>query len=105
MGRATIQRYENARSPAPEFDKVRALVLALGVDAREIPVALGLVTREEMGLSPKRARPRRLDDTTEEILALLTDDRVSHQTRIALRELLRAQLAAAHQATPAPRVG
>lgn len=92
VSRPTIQRYENAKT-APEFDKVRLIVIALDVDPREIPVALGLVTREEMGLPPERARPRRLDAATEEILALLEDPRVSDGERQAYRELLRAQLA------------
>lgn len=93
VSRPTIQRYENAKS-APELDKVRAVIIALNVDVREIPVALALVTREEMGLPPERARPRRFDATTEEILALLEDRRVSHGEKVALREMLRAQLAA-----------
>lgn len=92
VSRPTIQRYENAKT-APEFDKVRAIVLALDVDPREIPVALGLVTREEMGLPPERVQARRFDATTEEILSLLEDDRVSAAERQAYRELLRAQLA------------
>ncbi len=91
VSRPTVQRYENAKT-APEFDKVRAIILALGVDAREIPVALGLVTREEMNLPPERTRPRQFDPTTEEILGMLEDPRVSLKERQALARLLRVQL-------------
>ncbi|MFY1595414.1 helix-turn-helix domain-containing protein [Micromonospora sp. WMMD737] len=101
VSRPTIQRYENAKSPAPEFDKVRAIIIALDVDTREIPVALGIVTREEMGLPPERARPRRFDATTEEILAMLEDPRYSQAEKVALRELLRAQLATRPQQSAA----
>ncbi|TDC25948.1 XRE family transcriptional regulator, partial [Micromonospora sp. 15K316] len=53
VSRPTIQRYENAKTSTPEFELVRAIVVALNVDPREIPVALGLVTRDEMGLPPE----------------------------------------------------
>ncbi|MFC0504282.1 helix-turn-helix transcriptional regulator [Micromonospora costi] len=93
VSRPTIQRYENAKVPAPEFDKVRAIVQALKVDAREVPVALGIVTRDEMGLPPERVRTRRFDATTEDILVMLEDPRYTDAEKLALRELLRAQLA------------
>lgn len=102
VSRPTIQRYENAKSPAPEFDKVRALVVALDVDTREIPVVLGLVTREEMGLPPERVRGRHFDATTEQILAMLEDPRYTQAEKIALRELLRAQLAGRAPTTAEP---
>ncbi|MCX5066584.1 helix-turn-helix domain-containing protein [Micromonospora lupini] len=93
IGRATIQRLENARE-IPKLETVRAIVVAIpGLDPREIPVALGLVTRDEMGLPPERVRWRRYDPATEDILAMLQDDRYSTAERDALRGLLRAQLA------------
>lgn len=93
IGRATIQRLENAKN-VPELDTVRAVALAIpGLDPREIPVALGLVTRDEMGLPAARDRARQFDEATEEILALLVDPRLSREEKVALRELLRARLA------------
>lgn len=93
IGRATIQRLENAKG-VPELETVRAVALAIpGLDPREVPVALGLVTRDEMGLPPERVRARQFDEETEQILALLEDSRVSREEKIALRELLRARLA------------
>jgi transcriptional regulator with XRE-family HTH domain len=99
VSRPTIQRYENAKT-APEFELVRAIVKALDVDPREVPVALGLVTREEMGLPPERVRARRFDPTTEDILAMLGDPRYTDAEKVALRELLRAQLASRPQPEP-----
>jgi transcriptional regulator with XRE-family HTH domain len=85
----TIKRYENAKSPRPELDHIRAIFTALKVDRREIPVILGFATREEMGLPPEPARI--YSATTQEIAELLEDPSVSDAEKNAHLELLRAR--------------
>lgn len=85
----TIKRYENAKIRSPEAEPVRKIFKALGLDAREIPVILGLVTREEMGLPPEPVRI--LSRATQQIIDLLEDPAVSHEERLAIAELLRAR--------------
>src|SRR5262249_38297445 len=43
VSRQTIIQYESGRAVAPEPAKIRAVLLALDVDPREAPVALGYV--------------------------------------------------------------
>jgi transcriptional regulator with XRE-family HTH domain len=90
VSRPTVQRYENAKIPSPEPDPVRRIFKALDLDPREIPVILGLVTRDEMGLPPV-APVRRFSATTEQLIELLEDPDVSDAEKLALVELLRAR--------------
>lgn len=89
VSRPTVQRYENAKSKYPEPEPVRRIFKALGLNPKEIPVILGLVTREEMGLPPEPVR--KLSATVEEIVALLEDPDVSEAEKLAWVEVLRAQ--------------
>lgn len=98
---ATIKRYENAKTQLPESDPVRRIFRALRLDPREIPVILGLVTREEMGLPDKPTR--RLSASTEQLIELLEDPDVSDDEKHALADLLRARQRARGDASPAPR--
>ena len=63
--------------------------MALRLDPREIPVILGLVTRDEMGLPAEPVR--RLSATTEEIVKLFEDPDVSEEEKSAWVEVLRAR--------------
>lgn len=88
VSRPTVQRYETGKSRFPEPEQVRRIFRALRLDPREIPVILGLVTRDEMGLPPEPAR--RFSATTEEIIKLLEDPDVSEEEKRAWVEVLRA---------------
>lgn len=85
----TIKRYENAKSPKPELEHIRAIFTALKVDRQEVPVILGFATREEMGLPPEPARI--YSATTQQIIERLEDDSVSEEEKRAYLELLRAR--------------
>jgi transcriptional regulator with XRE-family HTH domain len=50
--RQTVSRYEGGHTN-PMAKEARRLCRALDIDAREIPIALGYVTRDELGLPPK----------------------------------------------------
>lgn len=90
VSRPTVQRYENGKSRYPEPDQLRRIFLALRLDPRELPVLLGLVTREEID-QPAPQSVRRFSSTTERIIALLEDPAVSEGERHALAELLEAR--------------
>ena len=75
----SIKRYESAKSPNPDPDRVRAIFKALRLDPREAPVVLGYVTREEMGLAPEP--PRVLPPSIEEVIAILEDPKVSDEVK------------------------
>ncbi|MFI1194013.1 multiprotein-bridging factor 1 family protein [Micromonospora sp. NPDC020750] len=90
VSRPTVQRYENGKSRIPEPDQIRRIFLALRLDPRELPVLLGLVTREEID-QPAPQPMRRFSSATERIIALLEDPAVSDAERHALAELLEAR--------------
>lgn len=71
VSRSTILRWENGHTANPGRAQVRAVLAVLGVDPREAPVALGYVTREEVGLSPEE--PRWFSRLTEEAIAILEE--------------------------------
>lgn len=79
VSRPTINRYEQGKTRTPEPETARAIFRALRLDPRRIPVILGYVTAEEMGL-PVEA-PRSFAPTTEEVIAILEDPRVDPQVR------------------------
>lgn len=69
VGRTTIIRWESGGTVNPVPEQVRAVCKALGIDPREVPIALGLVTREEFELPPPEQvepRPEMLDALIEE---------------------------------------
>jgi transcriptional regulator with XRE-family HTH domain len=74
ISRPTVQRYENGRTATPEAESARRIFRALGLDPRLIPVVLGYVTAEEMGLPPEP--PRVFTPTAEEAIAILEDPKV-----------------------------
>jgi transcriptional regulator with XRE-family HTH domain len=71
VSRPTIQRWENGRTGTPDPDNARRVFQALGLDPRLIPVVLGYVTDEEMGLPPQP--PRVFTATVEEAIRILDD--------------------------------
>jgi transcriptional regulator with XRE-family HTH domain len=75
----TIQRWENGRTGTPDPENARRAFLALGLDPRLIPVLLGYVTAEEMGLPPEA--PRVFTPTVEEAIAILEDKTVPAEAK------------------------
>jgi transcriptional regulator with XRE-family HTH domain len=98
VSRPTIQRWENARTGTPDPDNARRVFQALGLDPRLIPVVLGYVTDEEMGLPPQP--PRVFTATVEEAIRILDDPQVPASAKAEWLRFLqfRAQEAAETQA-------
>ncbi|RKR92868.1 hypothetical protein BDK92_7350 [Micromonospora pisi] len=99
----TIKRWENGKIGSPEADKLRAVFRVLGLSVLEIPVLLGLVTREEMDLPPEPVR--QFTAQTEELIALVEQGDMSDEEIGALVELLRKRTAkpSAKKANPATK--
>lgn len=97
VGRATVQRYElgtpkprasgAARTRTPNPDAVRAIFKALDLDPREAAIALGFVTREEMGMTT--AAPRKLSREEQEVLDVLRDPAVPSAEKEPLVDYLK----------------
>lgn len=84
----TIKRYENGKIREPEREPVRNIIRALDIDPREIPIALGLVTREEMGLPPT---PQHHQPLIQRIIDALEDPDVTDDERAAILGVLEAR--------------
>jgi transcriptional regulator with XRE-family HTH domain len=87
VSRPTINRYEQAKTKTPEPETVRSIFLALRLDPRRIPVILGYVTAEEMGLPPEPART--FAPSVEEVIAILEDPTVDSREKAEWVEFLR----------------
>lgn len=70
----TIQRYETGKSGTPDGETARRVFKALGLDPRLIPVVLGYVTAEEMGLPAEL--PRVFSPDVETVIRILEDPAV-----------------------------
>lgn len=87
VSRPTVQRYETGKSRNPEHEHLRRIFLALKLDPRELPIALGLVTRDELATPPART----VSSTTERVIDLLEDSAFSEEEKQALIHLLEAR--------------
>jgi transcriptional regulator with XRE-family HTH domain len=87
VSRPTINRYEQAKTRTPDPETARAIFHALRLDPRRIPVLLGYVTEEEMGLPPES--PRMFHATTEEVIAILEDPKVDPKAKAEWLQYLR----------------
>lgn len=96
VSRPTIQRYEQGKTRTPEPETVRSLFLAMRLDPKRIPVILGYVTAEEMGLPPEA--PRRFDPSVEEVIAILENPSVDPAQKAEWVEYLRYRTRAVEQA-------
>lgn len=85
VSRPTIQRYENGKTAAPRPDEFRSVCAALGIDPREAVIALGYVTRDEMGLPAPTAAPA-LDPPVSRAARLLADPKIPDRAKQALRK-------------------
>jgi transcriptional regulator with XRE-family HTH domain len=86
VGRQTIIRYESGRAVNPDPEQVRAVCLALGVDPREAPIALGFFSRAEMGLPPRRTSE---DKSIDEVIDILQNPEVPDAEKMAWIQYLR----------------
>lgn len=87
VSRSTVLRWEAGKVERPDPEQVRKVFRALGLDPREAAVALGYLTREELGLSPDP--PRIHDASVEEVIAILEDPNVSNAEKSEWVEYLR----------------
>jgi transcriptional regulator with XRE-family HTH domain len=98
VSRPTINRYETGKTGTPDPDTVRKIFLAMRLDPRRIPVILGYVTAEEMGLPADE--PRVFDASVEEVIRILQDPNVDRATKAEWVEYLRFR---AQRAQDAPK--
>jgi transcriptional regulator with XRE-family HTH domain len=91
VSRPTIQRYETMKN-TPQPIEARKVFKALGLDPRLIPVLLGYVTAEEMGV-PTEAQ-QVLTPTAEEALRILQDPAVPAAVKSEWVQFLKFRVAA-----------
>jgi len=87
VSRPTINRYEQGKTRTPDPATARAIFSALRLDLRRIPVVLGYITDEEMGLPAEGTRM--FHATTEEAIAILEDPKVDPRRKAEWLEFLR----------------
>ena len=87
VSRPTINRYEQAKTGSPDPETARKIFRALRLDPRRIPVILGYVTEDEMGLPPEPARV--FSASVEEVIAILEDPTVDPGVKAEWVEYLR----------------
>lgn len=102
VSRPTINRYEQGKTRTPDPDTARRIFAALQLDPRRIPVVLGYVTEDEMGLPPEPARI--FAPTTEDAIAVLEDPKVDSRTKAEWVRYLRIR-AAEEDAIPGRAIG
>lgn len=104
VSRPTIQRWENAKTSTPDPENARRVFRALGLDPKLIPVVLGYVTAEEMGLPPEPVRVFNPD--VEQVIRILEDPTVPAAAKAEWMQFLqfRAQTAAGSEG-PGKRAG
>lgn len=85
ISRQTYNKYERGMTASPKPRELRAVCVALQLDPREVPIALGFVTREEIDMPPKEpALPRSL----RRILQILVADQVPESAKKRLLKII-----------------
>jgi transcriptional regulator with XRE-family HTH domain len=79
VSRPTINRYEQAKTRTPDPQTARRIFKTLRLDPRRVPVILGYVTAEEVGLEPEP--PRVFTESVEEAIRILQDPTVDPATK------------------------
>lgn len=90
VSRPTINRYEQGKTHVPEPPTARSIFRALKLDPRRIPVVLGYVSAEELGLPADG--PRSFDNLTETAIQILEDPTVSAEEKEEWIEYLRFRM-------------
>lgn len=86
VSRQTVIGWESGRAVNPKPTQVRAVCLALEIDPREAPVALGFFSREELGLPARHAVS---DKTISEIVEQLDAPDLGDDEREELLDYIR----------------
>lgn len=87
VSRPTIQRWETGKTGTPDPENARRVFQALGLDPRLIPVVLGYVTAEEMGVPAEP--PRVFNPSIEEVIRILESPEVAPSVKAEWVEFLR----------------
>jgi transcriptional regulator with XRE-family HTH domain len=87
ISRSTVLRWEKETPGSINVEQVRQLCATLDLDPREAVIALGFVTREEMGLPP---RPLGLPPALQHAMSLLGDRNIPEGAKTKLLEHLRS---------------
>jgi len=103
VSRPTINRYEQAKTRTPDPETARRIFVALKLDPRRIPVLLGYVTEEEMGLPPEPSRT--FHATTEDAIAILEDPAVDSRVKAEWVRYLQIRTADDDDARPGRAIG
>lgn len=85
VSRSTVLRWEKGTPGTIDVEQVRKLCAALKLDAREAVVALGFVTREELGLPPA---PPPMDPVLWAAAKMLANEDIPAAARGSLRQLI-----------------
>jgi transcriptional regulator with XRE-family HTH domain len=88
VARTTIVRWEKGPTLVDPV-AVRKVAAVLGIDMRDVVVALGYLTRDEMGLPPEP--PRVVDPAYADTLAAFADPKVPAREKAEWAEYLRWQ--------------
>lgn len=86
LSKSTVIRWEGGKTVTARAENVRLFCRVTGADPREAVIALGYVTREELGLP---AQPPAADPVLAEAAKLLANDDVSVAAKETLRTLIR----------------
>lgn len=97
VSRSTYLRWESGGVERPELKQVRDVCVFLGIHPGYAAIALGLMTREELGLPPEQ-----FDPVVVEAGAILADDSQPASSRAALKHMLQAALGMWREATRMP---
>ena len=89
VSRSTYLRWEGGGAERPDLPSVRMVCVYLGIHPGFAAIALGLMTREELGLPPQE---KQLDPVVVEIGTILADDGQTAGARAALRKMLHSAL-------------
>jgi transcriptional regulator with XRE-family HTH domain len=89
VGRYTVIRWEKGETQFPEPELIRRVAAVIGLDVREVVVALGYVTRDELGLPPEPARV--VDPEYADVIDMLADPNVPARDKAEWAEYLRWQ--------------
>lgn len=88
VARSTISRWEKG-AVLVEPDRIRKVAAVLGIDMRDVVIALGYLTRDELGLPPEP--PRVVDPAYADVIDILADPNVPARDKAEWAEYLRWQ--------------
>lgn len=87
VSRQTVMRYESGSAEAPRPNELRAVCAALEIDFRDMVIALGYITREEIGMPP---RPSAVPLLLRDIARVLNAPEIAEADKAALLAMIEA---------------